>query len=465
MTAKLGASTGPIFLGDDVKNEWVYKNPDASAPLRVPYDLTCNTAETQILKNVLENSKKCDRWVKRLPAHDRLAVVCGSGPSLQENLDEVRKLTQDGATLYALNGSAKFLDIYGLLPDYQVIMDARLETASLVGPAKEHLFCSQVHPETLKRAQNLTLWHATFGNLMVDDQEGFPEHHDDYAIIGSAITAGITVLILLYALGYRRVICFGYDSSHRNGKGHAFAQPINNDDPCTLVNFRGKDYLASFTMSAQAKHFLGFANALKDMGMSIEVRGDGLLPDMYNAKLTEKEKYEEMWKHFEYREEAPGETCVDKFLEIAKPEAGSSVIDFGCGTGRASIKLHQAGLDVTMVDFAKNCRDYAAQALKFVEADLSESIDVTSEYGFCTDVMEHIPPDQVDKVITNIMRASGRVFFQISLLPDGLGALIGHTLHLSVHPHDWWKAKFEQLGYSVTWSEDQVAAALYYVTN
>ena len=111
--------------------------------------------------------------------------------------------------------------------------------------------------------------------------------------------------------------------------------------------------------------------------------------------------------------------------------------------------------DVLLVDFAPNCRDEEAAGLPFVELDLSEPMPLREQFGYCIDVMEHIPPDQVETVIRNIMDSASTVFFQISTVDDRMGAMINRALHLSVCPHAWWRKKFESLGYFVSWQEMQ----------
>src|SRR5512143_1136694 len=126
-------------------------------------------------------------------------------------------------------------------------------------------------------------------------------------------------------------------------------------------------------------------------------------------------KYGEMWKHQEYRAVAPGEQLAQEFLRIVNPKKGAEVIDFGCGTGRGAFALALwGGLKVTMIDFVKNCLDddvrdmltTQAHALKFVKADLEKSLPVVAEYGYCTDVMEHIPTEKVGRVLQNILLAA-----------------------------------------------------------
>lgn len=433
-------------------SELVVHNDGAAGALRVPLTVECNTPDEKVLENVLANSRKVpqDRWIRLEPAHDRVAIICGGGPSLANTLDEIRGIEGD---VFALNGAASFLFGKGILPAFQIIMDAQPQTASLIGPAKQHLFASQVDPACFDRVPNASLWHTTYGELRVDEQDGFPAQERDYCMVGASISVGNTALVLLYIMGYRTIHVFGMDSSHKDGKAHAYRQPMNDGDPCTVVNFMGKEYVASVSMELQARHFRTRAEQLKAAGCEIIVHGDGLLPAIANAVIDEAEKYQEMWSHPEYRDVSPGEECADKFLALI--QRGSSVIDFGCGTGRGALKIDAAGHPVTMVDFADNCLDGAAKELTFVKADLCKPLYLSAQYGFCADVMEHIPTDHVETVIRNIMDCVDAAFFQISTIPDSMGALIGQRLHLTVKSHSWWRETFERLGYAVTWDEEQ----------
>lgn len=184
-------------------------------------------------------------------------------------------------------------------------------------------------------------------------------------------------------------------------------------------------------------------------------------------------KYRKMWAHSEYRGYAPGETVAQVFLAQAKPRKGATVIDFGAGTGRGALALALlGGVRVHMLDFADNCLDpeirealtTQADYLQFTVADLNKRPPVTAPYGFCTDVMEHIPPAEVDLVLQNILISAQHVFFQISCVDDDWGKLIGQPLHLSVHPHAWWLKKFTDLDCIIHWSKDYGGSCFFYVT-
>ena len=146
---------------------------------------------------------------------------------------------------------------------------------------------------------------------------------------------------------------------------------------------------------------------------------------------AEKDIYKTMWSKPEYRTVAPGEHCAMDFLAQAQPKKGETVLDLGCGTGRGGLALaFFGGLNVTLVDFADNCLDEdirpmletQAHALRFVEHDLTEPLTQGATYGFCTDVLEHIPTEDVDKVLDNCLASCKHVFFQISTVDDVMGA-------------------------------------------
>ena len=63
--------------------------------------------------------------------------------------------------IFALNNACRVLNKHGIIPQYQVILDARKENVSLIGEATTYLIGSQAHPalfEALK-GKNIYLWH------------------------------------------------------------------------------------------------------------------------------------------------------------------------------------------------------------------------------------------------------------------------------------------------------------------
>ena len=440
-------------------------NPGATMPLVLPVHVVCNTSEDQLHDNIRTNARRATQrergWLAIQAPHDGVAVLVGSGPSLAESIEAIRLHRKAGHTIIGLNGAAAYLDRNGIRADWQMLIDARPETASLIGPADDHLIASQCHPSLFDAAPHAKLYHLQVEGI--DDD--LPDYDRDYALVGGAASVGNTATVVAYVMGYRTLHLYGYDSSHRDTGSHAFHQSINDGEPCCSVKWNGKDYRTSLTMKLQAEKFQETGRLLEAEGVTIHVHGTGLLPDMWNAPvgtLSEREKYQHLWALPSYRALSPGELSVSTCLEVMKPDG--IIIDFGCGTGRGGVALERAGLDVVMVDFASNCRDIAAMHLPFVEADLTKPMSLRAPYGYCCDVMEHIPQGDVDAVVSNIMASAETVFFQISTVPDNFGRMIKQDLHLSVHPLEWWAETFSRLGYRVIYNNDLGNAAQFVVT-
>lgn len=193
------------------------------------------------------------------------------------------------------------------------------------------------------------------------------------------------------------------------------------------------------------------------------------------VKLTEKQKYEKMWDIEDYRKVAPGEQFAMLFLEQAKPPRGATCIDYGCGTGRGGqLAALMGGLNVRLVDFASNCLDEEVKGtvqnnpdrMQFTEWDLTKRMPFSAMYGYCTDVMEHIPTEDVPKVLANILLSSQHVFFAICNTPDHMGQRINHPLHLTVKPYEWWLKKLREQNVVVHWSQnEQDQYSFFYVSS
>lgn len=435
-----------------------YQNPHASMPLTVPYIVVPNTHEKVVDAHIRANSQRDIPWLYASEPHDRVAVICGGGPSLLDDLDVIRAMDGD---VFGLNGAALTLTQNGIHVDRQVIIDAQEITSVLVEPeAGMHVFASHVHKETLDRATNPTLFHLNFDGI----EDLMPPEKVEaggYTLVGGGVSVGITALVVAYVMGYRKVHLFGYDSSNRGTATHAYKQAWNEPIPRIDVEWAGKTYNASMPMKLQAEAFPRFAAQLQDEGCEIEVHGDGLLPAIWrDAPMTERQKYQRMWMIPEYGERSPGERVAPVFIDVVKPDG--LVIDFGCGSGKGAKALAAAGLDVLLVDFTDNCRDKDVLHLPFREWDLTEPMPFRAPYGFCTDVLEHIPTEDVGRVIRNIMEASPRVFFQIATWDDNWGEVIGQRLHMTVRPHEWWAEQFAE--YSIEWDlDDKGGRSCFYV--
>lgn len=105
-----------------------------------------------------------------------------------------------------------------------------------------------------------------------------------------------------------------------------------------------------------------------------------------------------------------------------------SVLDFGCGQSR-------------LVDWIGAINDaevyrYDPAIPEFADMPI-DKVDLV----LCTDVMEHVPEEDVDDILATIRSLSKHAFFNISvreakeILPNGENA------HCTVRPPPWWRQK------------------------
>jgi len=439
------------------------QNPHASSDLKLTMLMAENTPPKEVQDNTRRNSIKHKIWLQQAEEHDSPAIMINSGPSINNHIEDIKNLQRKGAVVFAMNGASKWAHKHGINVDHQVIADATEGAATHVDKdAQHHLFASQCNPKTTDASTWLTLWH-----LNRDGIEDLlpPERVEQggYVLVGGDATVGVISLCVAYAMGYRDFHVFGMDTSHKKGKGHAFDQPINKNMPTMAMEWGGEKYVISMGLKLQIGAFFRYTHDLKAIGCEFAIYGDGLLQAMYNAdfsKLSEREKYQLMWVFDEYGRYSPGEQEAQEYLDQFKPEG--MIIDFGCGTGRAGILFAKTN-KVFLIDITDNSRDEGALRLPFKQWDITVPIPIDAPNGFCTDVMEHIPTDDVETVINNIMDSAENVFFQISTVPDTAGAMVGLPLHLTVRPHKWWADLFEILGYEVKYQQDKGPASTFYI--
>jgi hypothetical protein len=188
-----------------------------------------------------------------------------------------------------------------------------------------------------------------------------------------------------------------------------------------------------------------------------------------DGNKQEREKYKEIWTTVpDYRKHSPGLENVERFMKIMKPELGSRIIDIGAGECKAGLEFEKLGLSSWYLDITDAAKPKEIEDSKFILSPLWGDWKFPHsgskwDYGFCCDVLEHIPPEYTMLCLNKIIHNCQVSWLQISLIEDGFGQAIGETLHLTVRPFDWWLIRLGTLG-KVLDARDLIDAGLYVVT-
>ncbi|MCK5707615.1 MAG: class I SAM-dependent methyltransferase [Candidatus Aureabacteria bacterium] len=180
---------------------------------------------------------------------------------------------------------------------------------------------------------------------------------------------------------------------------------------------------------------------------------------MQQEDLKEKEKYESVWKHDEYRHFSPGERAIDKFglIDLLRKSQVKTILDAGCGSGKLMQKiLEECGSEFTVhgFDIADNCLDPYFNNIKddiLTLGVLWNPDDFNKKYDaiICTDVLEHIPTNKISQVLNNLFRCTNTFcYLAIALFQDGFGPeILGESLHLTVKEPAWWLEQIKNAGF------------------
>lgn len=191
-----------------------------------------------------------------------------------------------------------------------------------------------------------------------------------------------------------------------------------------------------------------------------------------DGSAQERDKYAEIWSRPEYREaHSPGVENVERFMSVMQPRPGSTIVDIGCGSGKAGLEFERRGLRSWYLDITDAGLDAEVPPQRFSQAPLwslawplAPSAGHRFDYGFCCDVLEHIPPEYSLLVCDRILENCNIAWLQISNQPDNFGpALLGEPLHLTVRPYAWWLLRLGTIG-KVVDARDLCGASLFVVT-
>lgn len=157
--------------------------------------------------------------------------------------------------------------------------------------------------------------------------------------------------------------------------------------------------------------------------------------------MLEKEKYDGIYsdpKRYPRYGHSNHGARSKALLKSWKP---ASLLDVGCGWNEyvREARNEYPTIKATGVDFSCPGADIIACSTQLPFDD--KEYDVLTAF----DVLEHVLPEQVDKVLLEMNRVSSRFIFSISYV-DSVNKWKGQTLHPTVRPEDWWIRKLMKAG-------------------
>lgn len=278
----LGASV-VFFHGRPRPHEcdgWVEKVWRIGGATSAQLELVGNTSGDAVTANIRRSEENPNAtWLSPSEIHEGVAVICAGGPSLREEIASISAHVQAGATVFSCNAVPRLLYSFGIKTDYHVMLDARYENVQFIeGLGKETvcLYASQCDKAVHDLAKDkLVLWHPAFPGVI--DIVG-PGKERTY--VGGGTTCGMKAATLAWAMGYRKIHLYGFDSCYRGDAHHAYPQSLNDNEQVLDVEYAGKTYRCAPWMVQQAEDFETFAPQLIDHGAELSVHGTGLIPDI-----------------------------------------------------------------------------------------------------------------------------------------------------------------------------------------
>lgn len=165
------------------------------------------------------------------PKYDDICLV-GSGPSLNETVEELRDLVFAGAKIVALNGAATWCVEHNFRPSAVVILDARASNARFVAepiPGCKYFIASQCHADVWDAVEDRDtyIFHGVAMDAPVADVLNDFYGKGRWVSVNGGVTVATRALWMFRVLGYSRFHLFGIDCCWLDGQHHAFPQVEN----------------------------------------------------------------------------------------------------------------------------------------------------------------------------------------------------------------------------------------------
>jgi hypothetical protein len=363
------------------------------------------------------------------------------GPSLNDTWEQIRGFKY----VMTCSGAHKFLTDRGIVPTHHIDVDPRAHKVELLGEPVagcEYLIASTCHPKLFERLADfdLKLWH-----VFDTQEEGLrilPQ--GEWAITGGC-SAGVRTLTIARFLGFTDLHVFGMDGNEGASGKHAGPHP-NQPPTSHLTTYGGKEYRTTPAMLTAVQNVFHEIDMMRDV--RVKFYGEGLCQAMARDHV---------------RKEVPAGASIGFIKQLISAEYRElnarlhrENLAYGVGGGKhadtvlklvKSLTKDCAPLPVSVLDYGAG-KGYLAKALPFPIAEYDPCVPGKEESPrpadlvVCTDVLEHIEPDRLGDVLSDLQRVTRRVgYFVIHTGPSTKHLADGRNSHLIQQGRDWWLAQ------------------------
>lgn len=120
------------------------------------------------------------------------------------------------------------------------------------------------------------------------------------------------------------------------------------------------------------------------------------------------------------------ERHVPEILSLIKKHDIKTMLDYGCGKAPVYPKLNLIDLDLTLYDPYYD--------------PFSRLPSGTFDMVVCTDVLEHVPEDEIGKTLVRLLDYTDKLLFiSICTKPAKKTFENGKNLHLTIKSREWWE--------------------------
>jgi len=219
--------------------------------------------------------------VSPMPETSGTAVLCGSGPSLRDSIEDVRRHVDKGDFVIAVKGAHDYLINRGVIPTAGLAIDPQPKIFHTFTPNKavKYYFASQVHPSVFNKfnGYDVNIFHL-YTNIPSEEMATLI---GDGFLLGGGSTSGLRAMTLAFVMGYRKFHLYGFDSCMSDGirkitgEGQQHKKLVN-------VHVGAPDsqevYVADAAMAAQADEFEKMLHFLYQMApIHVTTHGKGLI--------------------------------------------------------------------------------------------------------------------------------------------------------------------------------------------